>query len=126
MDKHYTKVGRLKTTIAKSIHRKSADIYISENHLQHIYKRHSAELDALGLTNIEFVRLIINGFNQIREGKNEALLLVIYNSESNAKVVVIELNLALKKKFYEVKTATAYRKENINKKTLLWQKSAPL
>lgn len=113
----YKKVGRLKMSVAKSIRRKSADIYIDKNHIKHIEKTHGKELGYIGLDAYSFVKLVVVSFNQIRKGSGDSLLLVIYNGKP--KVVAIELNFVLKKGFYEVKTATIINKNRLEKKELL-------
>ncbi|MDR0438389.1 MAG: hypothetical protein LBH22_08855 [Bacteroidales bacterium] len=121
---HYTKVGRLRKPIAKQIRRVAADIYISENHLKHIFIRHEDEMENIGLTPQMFIDLVLNGFNRIYKGKNEALLLVLWNCKP--KVTIIELNLALEKEFYEIITATIMRKEYLEDRELLWKKEKRL
>jgi len=118
--KHYKKIGRLSLAIAKAIRRKSADIYIDENHIKHIEINHSKELNSIGFDAETFVCLVVENFNQIRIGKNESLLLVIYNGKP--KVTAIELNYVLKTKFYEVKTATIMSKKRLKSKVILWEK----
>ena len=117
---HYQKVGRLRKPIADAINRKAADIYISDNHLKHIFNKHRAELELVGLTPKIFVDLVVSGFNRIYKGVENSLWLVIYNGSS--QVVVIDMNYALKKGFYEVKTATVVNKNNLKSKELLWIK----
>ena len=117
---NYQKVGRLRMPVAKAIHRKAANIYVDDNHLRHITNTHSLEFEALGLDAITFVTLVVNGFNRIYKGSGKSLLLVIYNGKP--KVTAIELNFALKKGFYEVKTATVMRKAFLNEDKHLWTK----
>ena len=118
--RHYKKVGRLSPTIAKAIRRKSADIYIDENHITHIFNRHEKELASIGFTPMMFLNAVINNFNRIYKGNRNALILVKWNGVP--KVVIIELNLALKEGFYEVLTALIRAKKSLNTKDLLWQK----
>ncbi|MCK9254582.1 MAG: hypothetical protein GX793_05965 [Bacteroidales bacterium] len=117
----YQKVGRLKLSVAKSIGVKCADIYISKNHVRHINKKHKKELEQLGINAVDFVKFIVTNFNQIRQGTNNSLLLVIYN-ERMAKVAAIDLNHSFKKIFWEVKTAQPRYSNPLIKKKLLWQK----
>ena len=117
---HYTKVGRLRKSIATQIKRKAADIYIDDNHLKHVFIRHKDEIEQVGFTPSTFVDLVVNNFNRIYKGRENALQLVIWNG--NAKVTIIEMNLALKKGFYEVKTATIKRKSHLENCVLLWKK----
>jgi len=117
---HYEKVGRLRKPVADAIGRDAADIYISENHLKHIFNRHRIEIAELGFTPKSFVDLVATNFNCIYKADREALFLVIQNGKS--KVVVIEMNFALQKGFYEVITATVMSKSFFDKKKLLWAK----
>ena len=117
---HYHRIGRLKKSVADQIHRRAADIYIDDNHLKHILLRHKDELEKVGLTPKMLVDLVVSNFNRIYKGHNESLQLVVWNG--NAKVAIIEINSALKKEFYEVKTALIKAKENVNEADLLWVK----
>ncbi len=118
----YTKIGRLRKPIADKIRRKSADIYVDENHLKHILLNHKAELAKLGLTPFMLVDLVVNGFNRIyKSNTTNSLFLVKWNGAPN--VVVIGLNFAFKKEFYEVKTAFVKNKERFENLKLLWQKN---
>ena len=116
----YERIGRLRKPIADSIGRKAADIYLDHNHLRHVFSKHREDLAELGLTPKVFIDLVVNGFNRIYKGTGHSLLLVIWNGK--AKVVAIELNFALKKEFYEVKTATIYRKDFFKDENLMWIK----
>ncbi|MCL2413950.1 MAG: hypothetical protein FWC94_01690 [Bacteroidales bacterium] len=118
--KHYKKIGKLKKTIADQIGRETADIYVCESHLKHIFNRHEAELASVGLTPQMFVDLVVINFNRIYKGVGNSLLLVLWNGKP--KTTAIEMNYALQKGFYEIKTATVMRKDFFDKKTLLWKK----
>jgi len=119
--KHYKKVGRLSPTIAKTIRRKSADIYIDENHVKHIFDRHEKELAKVGLTPLMFVDLVVNNYNRIYKSNNrQSILLVQWNG--TPKVAVTELNLAFKNEFYEIKTAFVKTKDTFRNLKLLWKK----
>lgn len=118
--KQYKKVGRLRAPIAAAIGKKTADIYLNEKQLKHIFYRHAEDLAYFGLTPKLFVDLVVKGFNRIYKGSGRSLLLVLWNGKP--QVVAIELNFALKKEFYEVKTASVYRKEFFDNKQLLWSK----
>jgi len=117
---HYEKIGKLRKPIADQIRRKSADIYISENHIKHIFEQHKQELKQVGLTPKMFVDIVIGNFNRIYKGAGNSLLLVLWNGKP--KSTAIEMNYALQKGFYEVKTATIMRKEFFKTKELLWEK----
>ncbi len=68
-----------------------------------------------------FVDIVINGFNRIYQSNTtNSLFLVKWNG--SPKVAVIELNLAFKNEFYEVRTAFVRNKEDFGNLKLLWQK----
>ena len=115
----YIKVGRLKDTVARQAHLKCADIYVSENYLKHIQLQHGDELQALGIAPLDFVSLICDNFNEIRQGAGNSVLIVMYNS-SLAYVAGIALNYSLEKGFWEIKTAEPRRLRTIQKKALIW------
>lgn len=116
---HYEKVGRIKMNVARKAHIKSADILISENQIRHIENKHSSELAILGISAISFVRLVCNNFNQIRKGRDESILLVIYDIDLSF-VIAIDLNYSIQKNFWEVKTAEPRRLSSIKKSVLIW------
>ncbi len=116
------KVGRLKAPIAKYIGRNCADIYISHNHIRHIENKHQAELDLLGLDAIEYVRLIAQSFNQIRQGSDNSLLLVLYReTEKRHPIAAININYSMPEQIWEIKTAGARETSAVEKKELLWE-----
>ncbi len=117
---HAKKVGRLIQPIAKAIRRKSADIYITENYLKHIFIGHEKQLAEIGFTPQMFLEVVMKDFNRIYRGKGNSLLLVKWNG--TPKVAAIELNLAFNREFYEVKTAFIHRKGQFKDENLLWKK----
>ncbi|MDR1739496.1 MAG: hypothetical protein LBR45_01900 [Bacteroidales bacterium] len=117
---HYTKVGRLSATVAKQIRKKAADIYVDENHVKHIFNRHSGQLKEIGFTPLVFLEVVMSGYNRIYKGNGQSLLLAKWNGVP--KIAAIEMNFALKKEFYEVKTAFIKAKEKFKEEDLLWQK----
>ncbi|MBR6279401.1 MAG: hypothetical protein IKR41_11705 [Bacteroidales bacterium] len=115
----YTKVGRLKATIAQKAHLKCADIYVSENYLRHIQTKHGKELGTLGILPIDFVRLICDNFNEIRKGSDNSVLIVMFNKRLSY-VAGIALNYSVEKDFWDIKTAEPRRLKAIEKKALIW------
>ena len=113
------KIGRLRFTIARKINRKCADIYLSSNYQQHIERRHKKELEQIGLSATDFVRTVAKGFNQIRDGTGNSILLVIFNDDLN---YTAGIDLSLSGDHWEVKTAEPRRREDIEKRKLLWEK----
>jgi len=118
--RYYRKIGKLKKSVADAIGKECTNIYISDNHLKHIFIKHKNEIAQVGLTPLAFVDLVVGKYNRIYKGRRSALQLVVWNG--SAKVVIIELNLALENNFYEVVTATIKRKSNLKDHDLLWKK----
>ena len=77
----YIKVGRITLPIARKARVKCADIMIDNRHIEHINKKHKVELDALGISAMDFVKIIATTFEEIRQAPNDALDLVTTNSE---------------------------------------------
>ena len=117
---HAKRLGRLSQATAKAIRRESADIYITENYVKHIFNKHVEQLKAVGYTPFDFVKEVVKGFNRIYQGSGNSILLVKWNGA--AKVAAIELNFAFQKEFYEVKTAQIRAKGNFKDEKLLWKK----
>lgn len=115
----YIKVGRIKSTVAKKAHVKSAYIYIDESHLKHIEKKHGGYLAKLGIDAETFVRCICQNFNQMRHGTESSVLLVVYRNNLHY-VAAIDLNYSLKKGFWEVKTAQPRYSRAVLRLALMW------
>lgn len=113
------KVGSLKLTIARKINRKCADIYLTPNYLKHIERRHKIELEQVGLSALDFVKAVVKGYNQIRKGSGQSILLVIFNGELNQTAGI---DLSLSGDHWVVKTAEPRKTEDILKRKLLWEK----
>jgi len=119
-------VGKLNKKYLKAIklNVKNNSLYISKNNLKHIEKKHKIELQGLGITAQMFLETVIINFNRIyQDKKTKAYFLVIYN-EDKADGVVLQVNLALKNEFLEIKTAVPYRTAYFNNKILLFTKGA--
>jgi hypothetical protein len=118
----YIKVGRITLSIAKQAHVKCADIMIDNRHIEHINKKHRVELETLGISAIDFVRMIAKTFIEIRQAPDDALDLVATNSEGKKYVAVVTLNYNYKKKFWEIRTALPVRSAVVNSRKLLWKR----
>lgn len=117
----FLKVGRLKKSIADKAHIKSADIYVTEDHLRHIYNYHGKELSTMGFSAMDFVKTIVSNFNQIRIGSGNSYLLVIYDEKSSVQhTAAISINYIVKKGIWEVKTAQPRSVQSIKKKKRIW------
>ena len=117
----YIKVGRIKSTIAQDAHIKCADIYISENQIKHISARHNLELQQLGMTVEQYIKYIIDNYNQIRKGTGDSILLVVFNNSNNKHdSAAMALNYCIKKEFWEIKTAQPRKTDDILKRKKIW------
>ena len=117
----YTKLGRIKSTIAQEAHIKCTDIYISVNQLKHIYARHQKELEQIGMTAEEYIKYILNNFNQIRKGSGESILLVVYHeTDDKHNTAAMALNYSIEKEFWEIKTAQPRKTDDILKREKIW------
>ena len=121
ISKPYIKVGRLKATIAKEAHLKCADIYVSENQIKHICARHKTELEQLGLSVDMYIKSILENFNQIREGSDNSVLLVVFrDGNKHHNTAAISLNYSIEDEFWEIKTAQPRKTEDIIKRKKIW------
>ncbi len=118
----FIKVGRISMPIAKQAHVKCADIMIDNRHIEHINKKHKMELDTLGISAMDFVKLIVTTFGEIRQAPNDALDLVTTNTEGKNYVAVVTLNYNYKKKFWEIRTALPVRTAVVKSRKLLWKR----
>lgn len=120
MSHPYIKVGLISRQRGKEAKIEAASIYVTENYLKHIETKHSTELQKLNMTAFEFVKLVCNNYNQIREGSGSSILLVVYN-EALPLVAAIDINYVLEEHFWEVKTAEPRRCSAVIKKALIWE-----
>ena len=119
----YIKVGRLNKKIADKIGRKAADIFVEYNHLRHIENRRGEYLKSINLNALLYIKKIVDNFSEIREGRNDTLLLIAYIYENkHNNMAVIELSLSLESPIYLVKTAMPRRITKVNNEIILWQK----
>lgn len=116
----YIKVGRLKMNVAKAAHLKCADIVVSQNYLKHIEKKHSTELKTLGIDSYSYVKLIVDNYNQIRQGSDDSVLLVVFRVGDLHDVAAIKLTYITSKDVWEVKTAQPRNSKDVLKRKLLW------
>lgn len=117
------KIGRLKFSIAKSLKIRCADIYLSKDAIKHVAEKHAKELASLGFEAETYIKLIVNGFNQVRQGTGQSFLLVIFNeNKTTQQTAAIALNFCQEKGVWEITTAQPRRTSEILKKKLLWKK----
>lgn len=116
------KVGRLNARIAKTIGVPCADIFLSDNHKRHILNTHKVEMEQLGIGVLHYVIGIVGGFNQIRKGSGNSLLLVVFIKEASSHAVAaIDLCYQPKQDVWEIKTAEPRNTADVLKRKLLWQ-----
>ncbi len=108
-------------TVAKAINKRCADIYISKEHIAHIERVHHKELEQLGFGALEYVKLAVSCYNQVRKGDKTSILLVVFTGKDIHHVSAIDLNYSTPKGVWEVKTAQPRRTSEVLKRKLLWQ-----
>lgn len=119
--KPYIKVGRIKYSVANKSHLKCADIYVSKNYLRHIAIGHKTELERVGISALDFIKLVANNYNQIRKGSGDSYMLVIYHKNENIHYTAcISINFSLENEFWEVKTAQPRDTKDIEKRERIW------
>lgn len=115
------KVGEISEEIAQEASIQNGEIFLIDGNkkygLQHIIQNHKKELEQLGLTAEDFVLLVCQNFNEIREGHSGRLLLVKNNGVPKVAVVELEVN----DKVYTVISASPRSKKYLNKRKLLWR-----
>lgn len=115
----YVKVGRIRRSIAELARVKAADIMVNANHFKHIAKYHITELDRLAMTPLDYVKMVVDNYSQIRSNQGSSLLLVKLNKDRDSDTVSIELLYDNVRHFWEVKTAQPRR--DLRNNELLWE-----
>ncbi len=119
-------VGRITQTRAKQIGCKCADIFLTKNYVRHIKLVHSKELDALGITVENYVRMIVEHYNEVREGTHNSILLVVRQTgRTTHDAAAIRLFYDKPHDWWEIKTAEPRSTADLDKRKLLWKKSQP-
>lgn len=107
-------------TVARQAHIKAADIVIDPNHIRHIDNEHKAELEALHISALLYVKTIANFFTEIRQRPRNAVLLVMENDSRPDDTLTAELTLNERTQQWEVRTAQP--RSDVEKDKLLWRK----
>ena len=115
LDNNFIKIGRIKSTTARKAHIKSADVVIDTKHIRHIEKQHANELAILAISALDYVKIVVSTFSEIRQNKNNSILLVKINEDREDDTVTLVLVLNIKKHLWEVKTAQPRRDLRNNK-----------
>lgn len=117
-DNKFLKVGRIRYNSWATPVLKSCDIIVSERELVHIYNYHAVELELLGMSAFDFVKLVVDNFNTIYKGSGNSYLLVVQEKEKS-KQAAIQLIAFGKKNKYQIKTATPIETKRLYNKKLL-------
>jgi hypothetical protein len=118
----YYKVGRLRKPIADKIRRPAADIYVDDNHLQHVKIKHGRQGIARRNLALAYIMVTIDECDAIYAGSNNALLLVSMRREEPDAVVIELLPFDSNTDIYLVKTASRRKAEFFKHKDMLWKK----
>ena len=122
MANEYIKIGRINMTRAKEAHIKAADIKINKRHVKHVAGKHQKELEKLGFSALDFIQIIVDNYNEIREAKDGVCYLAHVIDDTHTYTAIIGLNYNEKKEFWEIKTAIPIRTTVFRKKKLIWKR----
>ena len=117
-DTKFFKVGRIRynSWAAKAL--KVCDIVVSERELVHIQKKHNAELEQIGMNAFDFVKFIVDNFNEIYQGSGTSILLVV-RRDYISNQAAIEITILNEKEKYLIKTAEPVKTRRLSSKKLL-------
>jgi len=115
-DNKFFKVGRIRYNSWATPVLKAYDIIVYESELVHIYNHHAKELSQLGFTAYDFVKYISDNFNEVYEGRDGAKILVVRRENLSHRAII---ELYLKDKQYQIKTATPIKTKQLSKLKLL-------
>lgn len=130
-DRHYyLKIGKITPGVAKKAGIEPGDIVVDADALQHIVAGHTSEIEAIGLSVLEYLKFITSHYNRIYTGTGNSYLLVVFPDislpgkiESEiANVAAIQANYSIKKGFWEIATAQPRKAARLRNKILLWKK----
>ena len=114
-------IGKLTPKIAKQIKKESGDIYITVKYLQHIKNRHNIELKQLGIDVLSYLRMIVTQCNEIRQGTEDSILLIVRQYENHHHTAAIVLKYDIPNNWWQIKTAEPRSTADLNKRKLLWE-----
>jgi hypothetical protein len=111
------KVGRVRYNSWATAVLKSCDIVIFERELVHIQNHHGKELEAFGMTPLDFVKFVVSNFNSVYEGKENRKILVVKRPKMSHYSII---ELAFDNKNYQIKTALSVETKRLSKWKLLF------
>ena len=122
-DNRYIKVGRVRMNSWASKCLAVRDIVIYETELVHINNKHGKELQTVGLTAYDFVKFIVDSYNEIYKGSGNSYLLVVQrNTISDMAAIELHKECVRNKEVYKINTATPVKKVRLYSKKLLCTK----
>ena len=119
----YKRIGRINMTIARKARIKAGDIVVHPNYIRHVNLSHAKELEALGISAIDYISIIANNFNQIRKGTDGSILLVVKNNQKN-DVLAAQLTSLIDDKgkyIWEIHTSQPRNRFSKNQE-IIWEK----
>ena len=118
-NRHY-KVGRIRMGSWATRLLDATDVIIYDSELVHIYKKHGRELRSVGMNAFDFVKFIINNFNEIYQDDDRGYLLVVHRTHTS-DLAAISLHVIIEsgKEVYKINTATPINTKQLQSKKLL-------
>ena len=119
-DNRYIKVGRVRMNSWAAQCLAVRDIIVYETELVHITNRHGKELESIGMTAFDFVKFIVDNYNEIYKGTGNSFLLAV-RREHISDVAAIELHreCVRGKELYKINTATPIKEKQLCLKKML-------
>ncbi len=118
----YVKVGRIRKGVADEAGIKCADVYIAKHYIRHIMQKHGVEFNSLGISSIDFVKIVLCNYNRIYSGSDSSIILVIYNESAKLHyAAALTLNYIVKKGFWEIRTAQPRSTRDLERRKRIWQ-----
>lgn len=119
-DNRCYKVGRIRMNSWATRLLNAYDIVIYDSELVHIYKRHGKELRSVGMTAFDFVKFIVENFNEIYQDEEKGFLIVVHRTHtSDMAAISLHLQTMKGKEVYKINTATPVDTKQLRSKTLL-------
>ena len=113
-DNRYIKVGRVRMNSWASKYLAVRDIIIYETELVHINNKHGKELRTIGMTAYDFVKFIVDSYNEIYKGSGNSYLLVVRRLHiSDMAAIELHKECLRNKEVYKISTATPIKEKQL-------------
>jgi len=119
LDNKPLKIGRITWKSWANAVLPVGDIIVFEREIAHTLNNHKKELETLGLSPLDFIKFVVQNFNEIRSGNQIDSFLLIVKNPDISNTAIVELKKDKKSKFYKIKSAHPMNNMALNKKTLL-------